>query len=128
MVLSNILGVGYPKFMARKCYFDLACWSLVLGSPGIGKTMFLFFLMAILVKAKKNTPFMTFVDGKCGFFNNGKFYKLKKSFIDSDELPGHQFFFFYDDATPPPIFHTKATAVMTSTSKKDLYKTFSKNG
>ena len=136
--LSDLDNVRYDKMMLRKSYFRLAEMmienfnkrgqkkSLLIGSPGTGKSMFLIFLLYIFVKAE-NVPIVIHVWDLKGFYLNGQFYTIKKFEEFRADLNNADYnpIFLYDGKSPPPNFPSSPT-VVASSPRIDSYREYKK--
>lgn len=133
VTVDEVLDLVYSKLLVRKSYIDLSYkvlknrrWSLILGSPGIGKTVFSFFLMILLVKAR-NVPFLFNIAGISGIHFWGKTYALQDSYLRKPSgLRKYDNLFYLHDADMEPPLSYRRMSIINFTSQKSRYRNFQK--
>lgn len=129
-IQADLLAAGskFSKLFVREDYVRMARFilsngthSLVLGSPGTGKTLFCVFLAYLFIKA--DVPFLLNLRGGRGCYLSGTFYPLTASQFDAFKCS--VFVLFADDTPPPTVFHFQPTIVF-SQPDWTLYGVFRK--
>lgn len=143
-VSLDYLRIEYSVLMIRQAYVDLTKLIftqgpedafLILGSPGTGKTVFLLFTMALLIKAgeiiepetgeARSIPFAFKFRGCTGVYLNSKLHFMKKL---PKELNSSNFVFLYDDKEEVPYIFPKSLSIVFSSPQKPRYKEYAKGG
>ena len=136
--LSALEDLPYDKLMFRKSYFRLAEMmienfnkrgqkkSLLIGSPGTGKSMFLIFLLYIFIRCE-NVPIIIHFWKFKGFYFNGQFYVIKNfdDFCVDSDIADYNPIFLYDGKSEPPIIPLSPT-VVASSPRIDRYRDYRK--
>ena len=128
------IGVPNSKLLVRKSYLKLArivierslrsCSfnTLLLGSPGTGKSVFLVFLLYILVQAG-NVPILVNIWEKRGLSVGNRFYHLKEAFFTDSDIDLYNPVLLYDGKSPPPYL-VRSPTIVASSPRADRYSEF----
>ena len=137
---SNVCG---NKLMIRQSYMDILTLmlkqqeskphfvqGLLLGNPGIGKSWFLYYVMAHIVKFKIPDVYILFQDPQKGgilFHESNIFQGSPRSLFSTLAKPFHNCYYLIDSSVPDPFIYNRLTKnILVSSPDKSIYKEFEK--
>ena len=134
----DALKLPLSKLVIRKSYIRLAeliikkfsepgdMKSLLIGSPGTGKSMFLIFLLYIFVNSENVPILIDFCDMK-GFYYNGQFYDYESTmkFYSKSGIKAFNPIFIYDGKSEPLNLPLSPT-IVASSPRIDRYRDYRK--
>ena len=131
-------GADNQPLLLRTAYFDIFelildglqiklpnYHNLVLGSPGIGKSLFHPFCMYVLIKA--NAPVFFQRRNYSGLFYEGRVYKSKVPLEESTLLSRSNIWVLYDREESPQTIAPKNISIVVSSPKRARYWDYLKN-